>query len=248
MVYMKGIIKSVAVFIIVMLCFVYFGNFTNQQAALLALLAVFLYGHLKEKEIKNKFEPFSIQIFPKWYQILKDHKLVDDKKWKEIQEKIYKDPSEKYNVLKNGITFTILKPEPQLVFNNNRNYFSADVDFREKIEEIETAWGELNLKYTPEFYIKWGLGQYELGITTGESFSKVVMVGDDNELIPLATLPYAEFLPYYGVDINGQAKLKLDQKLKELGWERDDYAPDDIIGSFPSSLKHKYFDVNYKGI
>lgn len=249
-------VKAVILFGVVVFVFSSFGGFSDSQSLLLALVVATLYGHLKDQRMVEKFEPFYITIMPNWDAILTDYGLATAKEWAALQEKIYADTSEKYHVLKYGITFTVLKPNSEysqeLVFLNHRNRFSSEVDFEEKIQELtQKSPKGLGLSYTPDFRVKWGVTGYKLGISTQESFEKVHMVGDDNEFIELAELPYQLFWPWYVQDKSKPDYAKIEQKLKEKGWQRNKVNEDykaDVLFSVPEQIEHKYFTVYYDSI
>lgn len=222
-------------------------------------IGIFIYFR-NRKNKKIEFVPFRINIRPNWYALLKDYGLIDDQGWNELIAPIITKRGEynllhngirgEYNVLRNGISFTVLQADENsdLIYNDNWNTFHANVDFRERVEEIKFKNDYGMSDYSPEFCVKWHTYGYKLCITTPESFKKVHMVGDDMDLIEITTLPYCLFYMSkykYGV-------LKEDQVnflLKKYGWERGERMdPDDDAAGFPYKVEHKYFTVYYKEI
>jgi len=218
---------------------------------LIILIAVgaFLYYLTRKKKIE--FSPFWIQIQPNWYQLLKDYRLIDDDSWKRIGEKVEKRYKERpgYNVLEDGITFTVLKSEgnSDLVYNNNHATFHSDVDFRERISDIEMESKRKLLPFSPAFSVKWGIDGYKLSITTPESFEKVFMVGDDNDLIEITTIPYGLFhMSKYRFGVLKQKEL--DKFIQKYGWTMKEQHSEESLAGWPRELEHKYFRVYYKYI
>ncbi len=219
---------------------------------IIIVVVIFVYIYYKQSKKKAEFSPFHIQILPNWYELLKDHKLVDENSWKELQGKIYSDKKVGYDVLRYGISFTVLRADENsdLIYNNNRQSFHSEVDFREKIEDIKIPNKDIHIPYTPELWVKWGIEGYEMGITTPESFSKVIMVGDDNDLIKLTTIPYSLFQMHkyrFGV----MKPEQIEEQLKKKGLSKDETNEKfktDILFHVSDELNHKYFKIYYEYI
>ncbi|TRZ48916.1 hypothetical protein D4Q80_03015 [bacterium] len=213
---------------------------------LFVLTAFVLFVFYKNKQKQEEFSPVRISIQPKWDELFKDYNIADDNSWdsKVTEEK-------EYNVLREGINFTILKPD--LIYDNDWHSFKTTVDFRRKIDEVSPN------KYGTDFigvYINSGIEGYELGIRTPESHEKSFKekqqykgyFGDDSDLIKIATIPYSEFLfPWYVMQ-SKKKKEKIDKNLKKFEWTRQ--APDAELSRVDSSvaLEHRYFSVYYEHI
>jgi hypothetical protein len=95
----------------------YLAEFSFIQSFVLAFALVELYWHFESKRELSVINPFSVLISPKWYELLKDHGLVDDEKWQELVEESQKKDRKAYNLLRDGISFTVLQRD--LIYSNN---------------------------------------------------------------------------------------------------------------------------------
>lgn len=214
---------------------------------ILGIIIFFLYSRIKKK--RGEFTPFYVKIEPNWYKLLKDYELIDDKGWRELMGKFPKNTPGRYNVIRDGIVFTLLesKENRDLIYWNNTNSFHTEVDFRAIIEELEKPIDKEGFQYTPEFYVKWGIEGYEIGITTPESSKEIVMMGDNNELVKIATLPYAVFnMPKYRFGIIKADKRK--EYLQKFGWKEEIQDIEMELAGWPMELKNEYFNIYYKYI
>ncbi len=242
-------IKLIAKFLISYLILLYIVGFSSLQSLVISSLVIFIYEKLKHLEKVETFSPIQVQILPNWHKLLKDYKLVDDKKWEVIEKEVYGSGTS-YNVLRQGVSFTIVRTDNQgndLIFDNNHNVFATKVDFRERIEELKEK-GKGLLGYTPEFYVKQDINGYEIGISTPESFENVLINGDDNELIKVATLPYASLGLWKYADMKFEDK---DKIAKDFGWSKDETHEkwrEDVLYDVPDQLEHKYFTAYFRYI
>jgi hypothetical protein len=205
----------------------------------------------KEKE----FSPFRVTVHPEWHDLLKDYNLInDDEAWKQL-DKFYSKQSAENNVFEYGISFTVLKSdnESELIYNNNWKTFHSKVNFRERIEGVKIPDDELpSFPFSPELWVKNGYGGYEIGITTSESRKKIIMPGENSDLVKITTIPYSLFgLPRYKLGV--LKPKKIEEQLKKNGWSKDEtlekyYEEDAIYRGEPIELKHKYFTVWYNYI
>ncbi len=195
-----------------------------------------------EKIIENisnlDFEPIQIDIKPKWENLFKDYKLVDsawnvDRVWDKIKQ-------EKYHILKNGVRFTLLKPN--LIYWNDFNVFRGEVDFRLRIEELNPA-----LSNFVGFRVRWGVEGFEIHLTTPESRQKSPSyhLGHSPDEIKIATIPYSELRMYKYKNVKKEIR---DQILKKVEWTRQE--PDAEYSSIDTTctLEHKYFTVYYNHV
>lgn len=213
-------------------------------------LVMYVYQDWKSKKRKDSFAPFYIRIQPNWHELLKDYKLVDTAGWQMVMKKVgAKEGPDEYDILRRGMMFTVLKsnPEEELVYNNNHNTFSSEVDFREDLGFLRKDPDDI-FSFSPDVYVKWGTNGFELGVTTPESDEKVVMVGDNNDLVGITTIPYTLFgLTRYRFGI-ARNEAEIEDQLKKFGWERDEATESlrqDVLYAVPTVLNHKYFTVYY---
>lgn len=215
----------------------------------------FYYYHTykKRKKLFDEFNPFYIHVWPNWFKIFKEYNLIkNEEEWQKITGKIKEDKTHG-NPLIQGIRFTFLKQDEKsdLIYLNNYNTFHTEVNFRFPITEIEIdtekIFGSRIFSFSPIFYIKWGIDGYEIGITTPESSSKIIMVGDDNDLIKISMLPYGLFhLPRYRFGILTEEQV--EQLLKKDNWKLEEQDTEERLAKWPITLENEYFTVHYKYI
>lgn len=218
------------------------------QTWFIFIIVIVGYLYYRSKSRITRFCPFRITIFPKWYELLKDYKLVNDETWKQLDKEVANNKTIEYNVFLNGISFTVLKSNEQgdLIYNNNWKTFHSEVDFREELKIPNTDTPDFPFK--TEFWVKHGIEGYEMGITTSESRKKIIISGDDAELVKVATIPYSLF--YVPSKRFGVAKQnQIEKQLKENGWskikEHEEWKKDVLYRHIPDELEHKYFTLWY---
>jgi hypothetical protein len=203
------------------------GGFSDRQSITLGTILFLVYGYVAEKleeGIGREITPFSVTIHPNWYVLLRDNELIDDEKWKALNEELRTKNAGEYNVLSHGISFTVLPPvaagflpkgwPPGLIYSNNHHVFFSRTKLfrgiRESIQGLSTPWshieleagGRMPLLYNSQFYIRLkevrlnevGL---EIGLTTPESFKNSSEYKPDSDLVPVATMPPDVFECYY---------------------------------------------------
>ena len=218
----------------------YIPNWLIVTAVILGI--VYYTQHHRQYKASVGFAPVKIRVSPNWYELLKDYKLIDDEGWKELDKKISESKT-KFHVFQYGISFTVLRNSIQenLVYNNYSRSFHSRVDFWEELEELNKR---------VRFWVEEGLEGYDIGITTPESWKKVIMVGDDNDHVKITTIPYALFqMPRYRFGMLKPGTVK--EMLKKHGWERDKIADEyksDVLFEMPEELNHKYFHLEYSDI
>lgn len=217
---------------------------------IIGVLSAFIYFYSLNRNKKNiaGFQPFYVQVMPNWYELLSEYKLIDKESWAALEKKIEGNDNAKYNVLNSGIMFTVLKSdsEYELIYNNHKKYFRSEVEFREKLEEIQVPTDNGGF-YIPYFSVKWGIEGYELSITTPESRKKSYMPGDDGDLVKITTIPYSVFhMPSkrFGVTTPDEYKKQIERN----GWIAEERDGEQRIMGWPNTLNHKYFSVDYKYI
>ena len=149
-----------------------------------------------------------------------------------------------------GIFFTIIYSgeDKELVYDNNRHTFHSMVNFQERIKEIKIPNKEIDrFSYSPKLWVKTGMLGFDVGITTAESFKKVIMVGDDMELIKITTIPYSIFhMKRYRFGIAKQNQI--EEQLTKNGLSRNDNHEEfkkDVLFKVADILEHKYFTIQY---
>ncbi|MBU2437022.1 MAG: hypothetical protein KKE55_04930, partial [Candidatus Omnitrophica bacterium] len=129
---------------------------------LIVLIALTSFVFYRQTHKEAEFSPIRISIEPKWDELFKDYKITNDDSWK---SKIL--DSKDYNVIKNGINFTILKPE--LIYDDDRHHFQTTIDFRRKIDEVSS---DKDGAFFVGIYVKHRVEGYEVGIRTPDSHAK----------------------------------------------------------------------------
>lgn len=242
---------------------------------LIVIVVVGVFLHFLNKKKKETFAPFRIQIFPKWYEILKEYEPdYFDSIPKEILDGIVAGVSSapwETHV----IGFTVLKWEENshLFFNDVYPHFCSKANFNTPPS------------YYPYFWVKEGYEGYDLEITPRNSH---LNLGDEptKNNVKITTIPYdlfdelreiddthplivAEEIELTdGIERNFGAKavddLKLSvnkgkiakrvrvyeevtKKLERSGWKRKKLDHDSAFrGS--SCIENKYFTVYYGNI
>jgi hypothetical protein len=183
----KALLKNLIVPSVLYFCFRFLGDFSSQQSAVLAVVAWIGYGLHKKlnasRTTVNLFSPFSVSIYPNWYELLSDFKLISaEDEWQKLCKAANEMPEPENTVFRRGFTFTVIKPPvdegllPGLTFWDNRKVFLVEVELSEPVIEIENEfslrgrgqehpffhhpkWSSL-----PRFCFKWGTGGYEIGL------------------------------------------------------------------------------------
>lgn len=250
-------IESVLLMTAMYALFRYSGHFPHEQSGLLALVcggfAWIVYCVSQERKKERLFSPFWISIEPAWYAIFLDFKILDEQGCDALRQQlrsvtaVHGEPP--YHVLRNGVTFTVLKPD--LVYWNDRCSFRGSMNLQMEISEIT---GEIRSAIFPEyearFCVRSGNVGYEFGIKTAESVQRALDSkdpdhGSETGLIRIATLPYWQFWIYYhGLQRTKKTERQMVQALKEYGWEEEERDPE--FPGWPVSLRHKYFTVHHR--
>lgn len=165
----------------------YLGDFTLRQSIALTFIAWIGYelnARLKaSRRVEKVFEPFCVSIYPNWYELLSDFKLIGSmEEWHRLREETEKVPASEYSVFRGGFLFTVIKPPsdqgllPGLTYWNNHKIFLSEVELSASIVEIKDDSGMPRLEeehpflkhprwaQLPEVYFKWGTDGYEFGL------------------------------------------------------------------------------------
>lgn len=183
----KVLIKSFLFVAVLYACFRYLGDFSSQQSAVLAFVGWVGYG-LYEKlnlshQVDNVFSPFCVSIFPNWYELLSDFRLIrSEEEWHRLCNATDEASTDSYSIFRRGFVFTVIRPPadegllPGLTFWDNRKTFLSEVELSGSIIEVrdESAWRHRGEEHPffehpkwaglPEVYFRWGTGGYELGL------------------------------------------------------------------------------------
>jgi hypothetical protein len=183
----KALLKSLVFLAALYACFRFLGSFSSQQSAVLTFLALMGYGLYEKlnvsRRVVNAFSPYCVSVYPNWYQLLSDFKLIrTDEEWRRLCKAANEAPERSYTVFRSGFTFTVIRPPaddgllPGLTFWDNRKVFLAELELSEAVIELEDkfslpgregehpffhhpTWSNL-----PRLCFKWGAGGYEIGL------------------------------------------------------------------------------------
>jgi hypothetical protein len=242
----KDIGKLLACVVVYAFLFFVVGLSESRSFWCAVLLAVLLFWRALKRP---HFEPYWVWIKPNWYPLLLDYGLIKNlEEWQQIVAKLGHIPASDYNVLRDGIRFTVLNPD--LIYRNDYREFASDVRFTESLQEV-SLYHPSGWFYHPKVYIGFALksppeGAYEIRITATDS----VEHKDCNEKgATVAVLPWVEF-SFYREDPGefrhwDKLRAKRDKQMQEHGWMRDET---DVYYGGPSSIEHKYFTVQHKRI
>lgn len=149
-------------------CVRYLGDFPSRQSAVLTFLAWIcyeLYSKLSSsRRVESVFEPFSVSIYPNWYELLSDFKLIGGmEEWHRLREETEKLPPSEYSVFQSGFHFTVIRPPsdgllPGLTFWDNRRIFLSDVEFSESIVKIKDEFVVPRLEKAARVFQASGVG------------------------------------------------------------------------------------------
>ena len=183
----KALLKAILLLTVLYVCFRYLGDFSPQQSSALTVVTCLLYGlyeNLKAKfevsrEIQNVFSPFRFSIYPNWYELLSDFKLIrSEEEWNRLSEAAEaQSKTANYVFYRKGFSFTVLKPmtensqPPGLIYSDNLKFFLNEADFSESVMPIADDLGRPGQAHPlfnhpkwsqlPEVYFKWGAGGFE---------------------------------------------------------------------------------------
>ena len=127
------------------------------------------------------------------------------------------------------------------MFDNNHNFFTTELDIRERLDELETNIGPtVGVDLKPQLFIRQSLDRsLDFGVVTPESWKKVGLVGDNEELLVVAKLPH------FAVWSETTGTSKLETQLKDAGWTEETLDAEERLAGFPRTLGHKYFTVQF---
>ena len=242
----KDIGKLLACVVLYLLLFFVVGLSEARSFWLAVISAVLLFWRALKPP---HFEPYWVWIKPNWYPLLLDYGLIKNlEEWQQIAAKLEHIPASDYNVLRDGIRFTVLNAD--LIYRNDDREFASHVRFTESLQEVSLYHSD-GWFYHPIIYVGFALklppeGAYEIRITTTDS----VEHKDCTEKgVTVALLPWVEFSIYREDrgDVKRLIRLEAerDKQMPEYGWTRDETESD--YGA-PSTIEHKYFTVQHKRI
>src|SRR6266851_3203895 len=152
----KALAKSILFIALLYALFRYAGDFSDRESTVLAIVAWVGYGLYERLNLSRKtedvFTPFCVSFFPNLYKLLSDLTLLKgEEDWKRLCEAANKRPASRFNVFKEGFSFTVIRPPsgegllPGLTFWNNRKVFLNELELNEPI--IEEDGDGLRLRF-----------------------------------------------------------------------------------------------------
>src|SRR5467141_684320 len=187
MVIVKVLAKSILFIALLYALFRYAGDFSTSQSVVLTIVSLIGYGLYERLNLSRKtedvFTPFCVSFFPNWYELLSDLTLIKgEEDWKRLCEAEEKIPPSKFNMFKQGFSFTVIKPPseegllPGLAFWNNQKVFLNELELSEPVIEEEgdglrLRFGEKHKFFDhpswsslPRVVFRWGTKGYEIGL------------------------------------------------------------------------------------
>lgn len=205
-----------------------------------------------QTNIRKTFEPYSIQIIPKWEPLIKDFELADTQ---EQIEQFLKIAYDRNNVpggdlIKYGVRIQVLSADysprgvSRLRYVRTRtNYFTTNVDLEEPIDELSSPSLSSVIFLVTETYFGYDL-RFEIDRGGSSEIPDATHV----------TLPKSLFWEFNNQTTTAYTKrqiakvtAKRNEDLKEHGWthKQSDY---DYPFYFPDQVDHKYYLVSFKKI
>ena len=187
MLIVKALTKNLLFVAVMYVCFRYLGNFAANQSTVLTAVVWLGYGLYEKLNLSRKsgdaFTPFCVTLFPNWYLLLSDFKLIrGEEDWKRLCDEANKVPAIKFNVFRQGLSFTVIRPPsddgllPGLAFWDNAKRFLNELELNEPIidqedERLRFGFGEKhkffdhpNWSSLPRIVFRWGIKGYEIGL------------------------------------------------------------------------------------
>ena len=241
-----------------------------RQSVVLALVIAFLVrAAIDALRPSVEFIPYWVLVFPKWYELLTDFKLIDSgEQWDALQKHAEKMPflQSSVSILTHAVCFTVVREltasEGRLIYWNLRHDFSSDVDCEEPIEprdmqdlepEVrERDFGGLDLRGVSFFMRSRGGANYDLGLIVPDSWwaknrKSCPKPIEEDQLhdrgqvrLALAKIPSKEFDYFYWKPAEPwEWNKRYDKARRELGDLRDKQ-----LGK--SGWKREEHDVRYR--
>jgi hypothetical protein len=229
-------ITSLAILVVSFLILRYWADFSINQTIALTILTYIVLETMRIEGHRDKFRPFRVSVLPNWNNLLADYGWIKND---EDKERFRHARSEAY------LHFTFLKPD--LIYWDEGKRFVSKVDFRlapfdDTVRLFDPFVG---------LYFQWGIGGYELKITSPQWFQDTH--GQDprlrNEPPTAAFLPNAEFSMYH---IWGYAEglSTINKAIEAHGWKREKVDPEwaQVSGDYGTLLEHKYCKIKHAEI
>ncbi len=221
-----------------------FGAEFSWSRAVAIAFAIFVAVAIFRSVEEPAFTPFRIHIMPNWLSLLQDYDLAPPEKLEKQLETANAEPATQYNVLRDGITLTFLKPD--LIYHHGRDEFAKHLDINIPIEGIMLSRKTPNSLWSPRIYFKgfWG-SNWELGLILEGGFYRGGVA--DWKRMQVACFPVGEVACYFLHNEIGTrfwdryCRSRSDER-KSNGWARTD---DDL---HVISLEHKYFMVQHNEV
>ncbi|MGA2301671.1 MAG: hypothetical protein ABSG77_13390 [Candidatus Acidiferrum sp.] len=191
----KALARSLLFVAVLYVLFRYAGDFSTSQSVVLTIVSWVGYGLYEKLNLSRKaedvFTPFCVSFFPNWYELLSDLTLIKgEEDWQRLCEASNKIPATKFNVFKQGFSFTVIRPPseqdllPGLAFWNNEKVFLNELELSEPVIEEEGDGFRLRLGEQHNFFdhpswsslprvvFRWGAKGYEIGLEVQEDWWK----------------------------------------------------------------------------
>jgi hypothetical protein len=112
---MLAVGKRLLLFATLYTLFRYAGDFSTSQSVVLTVVSWLGYGPYEELSLSRKtedvFTPFSVSVYPNWYVLLLDFKLIrSEEDWGRLCDAADKLPASTFSVFRRGFLFTVIKP------------------------------------------------------------------------------------------------------------------------------------------
>src|SRR5262249_37760791 len=111
----RGLMRLLSLTVLPFSAFYWLAQFSSIQSAalsvacwLLSYRLEWLRQYLAAREL---FEPFYVKVVPKWAEIVRDYKIVNEEDLCELMKRAEAHP-ERYRVLTSGFLFCVLTPKP----------------------------------------------------------------------------------------------------------------------------------------
>lgn len=261
------------------LALAYIGDLPKRPSVVLALVLASLSSAIDNTARKPalRFSPYWVHVEPHWYHLLSDFKLIGKpEEWEAIQKSIAELPPTEYNVLRNGVFFTVVQEsedgERTLIYWDNRKSFASQIKFREDLDLrpfsqplaharffMKYGFADSSLKKPYE-----GISGYDLGIEVRDEWWESVKaqcpkpLHEDHEYstgtvrLALARISLSEFDCYWD-PVEGSTTWRERAKTKEHLWDRihehrknQGWKVDEDALWRP--VKHEYFTVYHDAL
>ncbi len=172
----------------------FLADFSLKLSLALSIICWLLFARTQQiweyLAVQERFEPFRVEIAPKWALLLRDYKLVEtDEQLRKLFTRAEEQPG-RFKVLSYGFTFTVLRPTPGWIDFRGLLYsdtFVSSVDLWSRVQghafpQIAHDAPHLDAVLNDEprilgtylsAFVKWGIdGGFDLGIEVDDEWWK----------------------------------------------------------------------------